>query len=210
MTELTIPYYDTELYSKVLIEPLQLNNNLYVELKNNLKFKVENKCNKYGFITKIYKILDFSDGRIITESFNASIVFNIKYSCRLCKPTNETNIICSIELLNKSLIKAVNGPIICIISLSRINTNNFEINNNGDIFYKKTNSQIKINDKVIVNIKGVNFYSNDVRIVTLGYLLDIPSTEDVKKYYDDSLDIKDIDEGINENKKFLSQNNTDI
>ena len=79
MTELTIPYYDTELYSKVLIEPLQLNNNLYVELKNNLKFKVENKCNKYGFITKIYKILDFSDGRIITESFNASIVFNINY-----------------------------------------------------------------------------------------------------------------------------------
>jgi len=210
MTELTIPYYDTELYSKVLIEPLQLNNNLYVELKNNLKFKVENKCNKYGYITKIYKILDYSDGRIITESFNASIVFNIKYSCRLCKPINDTNIICDIELLNKSLIKAVNGPIICIISLNRINQNNFEINNNGDIFYKKTNSQIKIKDKVIINIKGVNFYSNDVRIVTLGHLLDIPSTEDVKKYFNDNLEIENSDDKINENKNLLTVNNSDI
>lgn len=209
MTELTIPYYDTELYSKVLIEPLQLNNNLYVELKNNLKFKVENKCNKYGYITKIYKILDYSDGRIITESFNASIVFNIKYSCRLCKPINDTNIICDIELLNKSLIKAVNGPIICIISLNRINQNNFEINNNGDIFYKKTNSQIKIKDKVIINIKGVNFYSNDIRIVTLGHLLDIPSTEDVKKYFNDNLEIENSDDKINENKN-LTVNNSDI
>ena len=40
-----------------LIRPQQINNDIYINLKNNLKKKVEKKCNKYGFITKIYKIL---------------------------------------------------------------------------------------------------------------------------------------------------------
>ena len=55
MAGISTPYLDSELYSRILIRPQQINNDIYINLKNNLKKKVEKKCNKYGFITKIYK-----------------------------------------------------------------------------------------------------------------------------------------------------------
>ena len=121
MAEITTPYFDTELYSRILIHPQQINNDIYINLKNNLKKKVEKKCNKYGFITKVYKIVDYSDGEIIPENFDASHVFNVKFSCRVCRPVINNKIICKIDLLNKALIKASNGPIICIIGINYIN-----------------------------------------------------------------------------------------
>ncbi len=69
MNKLSSPYIDTELYSRILIRPQQINNDIYINLKNNLKKKVEKKCNKYGFITKIYKILDFSEVNFRGEFF---------------------------------------------------------------------------------------------------------------------------------------------
>ena len=43
MTDLSTPYKDTILYSKVCIKPHQLNNDLYLNLKNNLKKNKEKK-----------------------------------------------------------------------------------------------------------------------------------------------------------------------
>ena len=43
MSELSNPYIDTKLYSKVLIKPLQINNDIYISLKNNLKKKNRKK-----------------------------------------------------------------------------------------------------------------------------------------------------------------------
>ena len=58
-----------------------------------MKKKVEKKCNKYGYITKVYKILDMSEGEIIPENFDASVVFNVKFSCRICLPVISKEII---------------------------------------------------------------------------------------------------------------------
>ena len=94
MAEITSPYFDTQLHSRITIHPQQINNDIYINLKNNLKKKVEKKCNKYGFVTKVYKIVDYSDGEIIPENLDASHVFNIKFSCRVCLPVMDNLIIC--------------------------------------------------------------------------------------------------------------------
>jgi len=197
MAEITTPYFDTELYSRILIHPQQINNDIYINLKNNLKKKVEKKCNKYGFITKVYKIVDYSDGEIIPENFDASHVFNVKFSCRVCRPVINNKIICKIDLLNKALIKASNGPIICIIGINYINENNFEINNKGDIVTLKKNKVLNTNDYIAVTIRGTNFFPGDERILILGSLDEVANDKDIKEYYTENLDVEQIVDEVN-------------
>lgn len=194
MSNLVSPYFDTELYNRVLLTSDQINNDIYLNLKNNLKRKIEKKCNKYGFITKIYKILDYKNGEIIAENFDSSVVFDIKYSCRICIPVIGSNIICKVDILNKSLIKASNGPIICIIGINNINNINFNINNNGEIIHSQTNKSLNVNDYIIVNIKGKNFFSNDERIIIISNLENIANNEMTKKFYKENLDIEELDD----------------
>jgi len=199
MAEITSPYFDTELYARIIIHPQQINNDIYINLKNNLKKKVEKKCNKYGFITKVYKIVDYSDGEIIPENFDASHVFNVKYSGRVCLPVISNKIICKIDLLNKALIKASNGPIICIIGINYINENNFEINNKGDIVALNTNKVLNTNDHILVTIRGTNFFAGDERILILGSLDEVATQKQITDYYNEDLDIEPILEEVDIN-----------
>ena len=208
MAEISTPYLDSELYSRILIRPQQINNDIYINLKNNLKKKVEKKCNKYGFITKIYKILDFSEGEVVPENFDSSIVFNVKFSCRICLPISDTSIICKVDLLNKSLIKASNGPIVCIIGINYINENNFTLNNKGDILGVNKNEVLKAGDYITVKIKGTNFFPGDERIVILGGLESLPTEEEVKTYYKENLEIEKIVDDDNNEMDNLSNENT--
>lgn len=176
--ELKIPYFDLQLFENVNIEPKQLNNDLYINLKDNLSKKVLNKCNKYGYITKIYKIDEYSDGLMLTENFNGNIKYSLKYSARICNPLENTSIICIIEGINKILIKAVNGPIIIIIKRTDINNTFFNINNKGDIMYK--DQKLKSGDSVIVNIIAKKFNYNDARICAICSLERIATETEIK------------------------------
>ena len=64
----------------------------------------ENKCNKYGYVIKIFKIIEYDNGVIEPENFMAFAIYNVKYSARLCKPIENTKIICEIEIINKVII----------------------------------------------------------------------------------------------------------
>lgn len=189
---LSSPYKDTELYARVLIKSSQIDNDIYINLKNNLKKKTENKCNKYGLITKIYKILDHSDGEIVPENFDASVIYNVRFSCRLCLPEVNTNIICKIDLLNKSLVKASNGPIVCIIGFNYINNDIFNINNKGEIVEIKTGNKIDINTNIIINIRAINFFPDDERIVILGSLVNIPNKNEITTYFNENFNTESI------------------
>jgi len=208
MAKISTPYLDTELYSRILIRPQQINNDIYINLKNNLKKKVEKKCNKYGFVTKIYKILDFSEGEVVPENFDSSIVFNVKFSCRICLPVSDTHIICKVDLLNKSLIKASNGPIVCIIGINYINDNIFSLNNKGDVLNNNNDEVLKPGDHIIVKIKGTNFFPGDERIVILGGLESLPIDEDIQMYYKENLESERIVDDDSNNIDNLSNDNT--
>ena len=198
MTSIATPYLDSELYSRILIRPQQINNDIYISLKNNLKKKVEKKCNKYGYITKVYKILDFSEGEVVPENFDSSIVYNVKFSCRICLPVTDSTIVCKVDLLNKSLVKASNGPIVCIIGINYINNNNFTINNKGEIVANKNNKVLESDDYILVSIKGANFFPGDERIVILGALDNIANEEQVKEFYKENLESEKIFDDNNE------------
>ena len=194
MSNLVSPYVNTEFHTRISLLPHQMNNEIYIHLKNNLKKKIEKKCNKYGYVTKLFKILDYSDGEIIPENFDSSSIFNIRYSCRVCLPIEQSEIICKVDFLNKALIKAVNGPIISIIKMTELNTDKFSLNNKGDIVYNENNKIISVNNHIIIKVLGLNFFAGDERIIILASLEDIPTDDQIKEYYDENLKTEDIEE----------------
>jgi len=218
MNELSSPYNDRELYSKVCIKPYQINNDLYLNLKNNLKKNKEKKCNEYGYITKIYKILDFTDGEIIPENLDGSAIYNVKFSCRLCLPKIKQKIICKVAFINKLFVKTINGPIISVTLVkSEEVSNNFTINNLNEIEHVKTKSKLKPNDNVILIVKGVKFESRDQKIVLNSILYDIPSEDEVNKFFNENFesekieeinnDFEEVSENEDENEKDYNNNN---
>ena len=190
MTDIVSPYFNFELYTTLLLSPNQMNNNLYINLKKNLKAKVENKCNKIGYILNIYNILSYDEGILEPEDFTGSAKYNIKYSARLCCPIENTFIICKIENMNKLLIKAKNGPILIIINNNNINTDNFKKDNEQNIIHK--NNTLKVDDYIIIKVLAKKINNNDTRICTLGYLENIPTQTQINIFF--NTDNEEVDE----------------
>ena len=166
-----------------------------INLRNNLSKEIERKCTEDGYISKIHKINDYSSGIIIPENLDSSAIYDVKYSCKLCLPIENTMIICKIDLITKVLVKAKYGkPIICIIKISQINKDKFSLNNNGDIIYTDNNAIVKSGDYIKVNIIAKNFFAGDERIIILADLVDMATSEEVQEYYDDEMEKEEIEE----------------
>ena len=164
-----------------------------------IKKNKEKKNNEYGYITKIYKILDFNDGEVIPENFDASVIYNVSFSCRLCKPILNQKIICKIEFINKLFIKCINGPIISVTLVkSEDISNKFNINNLNEILYKSTNKKLNPNDYVTIIVKGIKFESKDQKIIITSHLDDIPNEDEIKEYFNEKFDSEKIEEIKNE------------
>jgi len=165
-----------------------MDNKIYINLKRNLEDKVYNRCYKdYGYIVDIFKIDDYNDGVIEAENPFASAIFDVTFSCRICRPVKNTQIICKINRINKILATLENGPILVIITNDRINDKVFFIDNNNNLRYRKDNISyvLKENDFVIVTIKSFIFHNTDTKMKTIGFLDDIASKEDIENFYED-------------------------
>jgi DNA-directed RNA polymerase subunit E'/Rpb7 len=188
---MTSPVINTTLYTTVAISPSQLNNDIYLNLKNNLKIKILKKCNKYGYVDKIFEILSYTDGRLVAEDFTASVIFNVAYSGRLFNPAEQSEIIVQIEQINKVLILAQNGPIVAIITMDRINTNNFFIDNNGQLRSKSTTKTgtvskvINQKDFIKITVVAKKFNLGDDKISIIGHVENVATEEEIKAFYND-------------------------
>ena len=174
------PYKDVEQFTKIMIQPSQINSDIRHNMKMNLKKKVEKKCNKNGFIDEVYKIVSFEDGVMPPENLSGNIIFNIKYHCRLCLPIEDSVIIGNIKTINQELIIATNGPIFIFIPKGNIDTNIWDIE---DFSLKKTDKKLQINSFVKIKILNKRINQNDYQIKSIGYLLDFATKDEVKQYY---------------------------
>ena len=200
---MTSPYINTKLTTSVLLHPEQMNNDIYLNLKHNLEKKVSGKCfSKYGYIIKVIEILEYKDGIIEAENTEASALFDLVFSCRLCAPLKNTHIICQIDRINKQLITATNGPILIVITNDRINKDVFYKDNNNNIRWKKDDNSdmLKQKDFIKVTLQALQFYDGDEKIKGIGFVEDIATEEEQKKFYEDqykeNIDTVDFDEYI--------------
>jgi DNA-directed RNA polymerase subunit E'/Rpb7 len=176
------PYINTNLAAQVLLRPNQLDNNIYINMKKNLKTSLEGKCNKYGFIQMVHKVLEYNDGLMVPEDLTGSVLFNIKYSTLICIPMENTNIICKITNIENNLFTAQNGPILIVLKQSDINTNIFT-NDRGVVMVKTMNKKLDKGDYVTVYIRNKRYYSGDTTIIAMARLENIPNENEVEKYF---------------------------
>jgi DNA-directed RNA polymerase subunit E'/Rpb7 len=183
---LVSPFKDIVQFTKIRIQPSQINSDIRNNMKMNLKKKVEKKCNKNGFIDEVYKIVDFEDGIMPPENLSGDIIFNIKYQCRLCLPTENSIIIGNIKTINQELIIADNGPIFIFIPKENVDG---EIWNIDDFVEKKSQKKLSINSFVKIKILNKRINQNDHQIKSIGYLLGYATDEEIKKYYGTIIDL---------------------
>jgi DNA-directed RNA polymerase subunit E'/Rpb7 len=181
MSKLVSPYRNIKQYTRISIEPFNMNSDIKNNMKIILKKKVEKKCNKNGFVDEVYRILEYSDGIMPPENLNGSVIYNITYHCKICIPVENTIIICQIKVINQELVIAVNGPIMFFIPKENIDTNIWDIPDG--YLNKLKKKKLQRDDYVKVQIVDKRINQNDSQIKSIGKLIDFASSEDVEKYF---------------------------
>ena len=187
LNDLIYPCKDEILYTKVVLHPHQMNNDIYINLKKNLVDKVQGRCTKYGYITKVYKIIEYVDGIIEPESFTGVAIYNVKYLANVCVALKDTIIVAKIVsyIPNASFAVADFGPIIKIIFTKNekdLNTEIFKLENDRSIVHKESNKKLKIGDYVKIQLKSIKLYQYDTIIKCMGHLNDIVSEDEINKF----------------------------
>nr|QFG74225.1 MAG: hypothetical protein [Megaviridae environmental sample] len=181
LNSIITPYKTITQYTRIQLAPHHLNSDITDHLFNVLRKKVEKKCNKYGYIMEIYKIIKYSDGIMLPENLSGYVTVNVDYQCNYCVPIENNAIICSVRNLNSDLVIATNGPIIVFVSKNNIDTNIWEISDS--IKHNKTKKDLNQNDLVKILIVKTRINEGDTQIKCIGMLSDYPSDEEVDKYY---------------------------
>ena len=189
-SSLIVPYIHTYLMSPIELLPEQMNNDLFIHLKNNLKKKLVNKCYKeYGYITDLYEIHQINEGKINYEDQNCGAIFFVKFTCKLCIPIINKQIIGRIDRFNRTIIRLINGPIIIIITFDRINVDNFIIDDEFNIYIKnldtndQTNTILTKGHHVVVTIESKLFNDMDAYIMTTGCMERIATSQEINDFY---------------------------
>ena len=178
---ITLPYKNVEQYTRIIIEPHQMNSDIRNHMKYNLKKKVEKKCNKSGYVEEVFKILEFSDGIIIADNLDASAIYNISYHCRICIPIENTIIVGIIKMVNPDLIVVFNGPMYIFIPKINVDINIWDIPENYN--HKKSNKNLATGDFVKIQIIDKRINQGASQIIVMGKLLDFASDKEIEKYY---------------------------
>ena len=187
VNELIYPCKDKILYTQIILNPNQMNNDIYTNLKGNLIEKLEGKCISDGYIIKIYKIIKYTNGIIEAENFTGSAIFNIKYLAKICIAIKETTIIAKITeyLPNANFVLAEFGNIMKIIFTKNerdINLKKFTIGNDKNITHNETQNKLQIGTYVKLQLKTIRYYHNDIYIKCMAFLEDLPTKEEIEKY----------------------------
>lgn len=184
---LIYPCKNDILHTKITLHPHQIQTDLYLNLKKNLINKVEKKCTKDGFITKVHKITNSSNGILSPENFTSAAVCDVEYVANICYVAVDIIIIAKIASSNTNMnfLLSVFGNIIRIITACNtrdLNTKVFTIGNDKSIIHIPTQHTITTGDYVKIQIKSIKFFQNDTVIKCMGVLYDMPTQEEIQKF----------------------------
>ena len=178
---LVSPYKNIKQYTRISIEAFHMNSDIRNNIKSLLETNLEGRCNKNGFIIKIHRIIDYSDGFLIPETLNGNVMYNITYLCNICIPIENTVIIAQVKIINQELIIAINGPIMIFIPKENVDINTWNITDG--YINKENKKKIQPLDYILIEIIDKRINANELQIKTIGKLLNYASDEDINKYF---------------------------
>jgi len=180
-TKMVSPYRNIKQYARISVEPYHMNSDIKNNMKIILKNKVEKKCNKFGFVDEVYRILEYSDGMMPTENLNGSAIYNIMYHCKLCIPVENTILIGEVKLINMEVVAAINGPIMFFLPKEHVDATLWEIPEG--YMNKNSSKKLVVGDYVKIQVLNKRINMNDNNIRAIGKLLDFATPDEVEKYF---------------------------
>lgn len=190
--------FKTTLKSVVVVKPEQLNNDLYMNIKDNLEKRLLGKVfRNYGLIEKIYGINKIGEGKIHQEDNNCNVYFDVDFNCRIIRPTNGNIIIAKIDSISPEYIVLSSGEIKIIVKNKHIG-NKFILDNIKGIYQnKETGKVIDVGDYFKVEINKYQMVNKEKIIYVSGSIIEEATNEEVEKYYDSVYgEIKEDDESV--------------
>ena len=195
---ITDPVNVMELSAIVVLHPSQLNNDIYNNLKDNLSIRILGRCYKnYGLINKIFEIKKYYGAQIFNEDIESKVQYNVIFTCEVIKPVESTIIVTQIITNHKMCLTTEKLGIISFVESNNISDKYYINPYNSKITYKKTNEELKKGDMVKVKILNFMFYHNKQKIVSLAYLEDNLTEQEIQQYYDDKYN-EELDKQIEE------------
>ena len=181
-------FINTILTTPILLHPRQMDNNIDIHLKDNLKKEHEKKCFKnVGYVNNIYKIEDIKDQLIDMENSECSQMYIVMFSCKLYCPIIGRYIIAKMDKITEKICTAINGPMRIIITPNRIDNKRFYTGTGDMIIRIKPNSEILTqNHYVKIYVEGMTFADKDELIIIIGFLMDIANQDEIKNFYDNN------------------------
>jgi DNA-directed RNA polymerase subunit E'/Rpb7 len=168
-------------YTRIMIPPHMMNSDIEDNMMIVLQQKVENKCNRYGFIQKVHYIEKYEEDLILSENFSGNAPYNITYMSDIMIPIENTIIVGTVKALNPELAIIVNGPIIVFIPKANIDTNIWDVSN--EFTDKKNRTILKQDDYVKVHLDKVKINQGDVQIKCIGKLMGRANDEEIEMVY---------------------------
>ncbi len=179
--EISTPIKSKQQYTRIMIPPHMMNSDIEDNMMIVLQQKVEQKCNRYGFIQKVHYIEKYEEGIILPENFSGSAPYNVTFMCDIVIPIENTVIVGTVKALNPELAIIVNGPIIVFIPKANIDTNIWDVSN--EFTEKKTRTILKQDDYVKVHLDKVKINQGDVQIKCIGKLMGRANEEEIEMVY---------------------------
>lgn len=200
------PYFTTFLYDEICVAPGELNSNIRANIKQKTIRKHKGKCFKqYGYVMDVYSIQDeLEDGEMRPEDPSSSVYYKIQFKAKICYPLIGTVIVALVDNINMHISICKTGPLIIIIDKENMNKDKFRYNNTRNALYPLDSKGKELDDPVVakkyvkVRILEKRIVNGDNKIITMGYLEDMATKEEVKQAITNSAsydeDIVDIDE----------------
>lgn len=180
-TSISTPINSKQQYTRIMIPPHMMNSDIVDNMTIVLQQKVENKCNRYGFIQKVHYIEKYEECIILPENFSGGASYNIIFMCKIVIPIENTVIVGTVKALNPELAIIVNGPIIVFIPKAHIDTNIWDVSN--EFTEKKNRTILKQEDYVKVHLDKVKIDQGEVQIKCIGKLMGRANEEEIKMVY---------------------------
>ena len=181
MMKLTTPYLKIQQNTNISLEPYYMNSDIRNNIKIVLKKKVEKKCNEYGYIDEVYRIMNYEDGQLIPENLSGNVIFNVSYHCKMCIPIENTIIIGQVKVINQEVIVCINGPIMIFITKDNIDNNIWELSDG--YLHKLNKTKLTIGQYINIQILNKNINQGDNQVKTIGMLLDYSTPDEITKFY---------------------------
>lgn len=188
-SKLTKPYVTTVNYTRVKLLPRELDNDLYVNLKNRLIERVEGRCTKFYYICKVYDLTIDSRGEVELEDEHCGPIFNITYNALVCKLVRGMQVVATVAKTNPKMIVTVDKGFIGMTLTDTLNKEHFFFDNRqGKLLERigdaasQTTREVAPGDHLVVQIGDINYFANQSEIQAIISVVRRATPEEVAEF----------------------------